>query len=482
MAQEVGSPRWWLERLLARLEVDQPRLELLNRWYRGDHPLAHIPPDLHKRYLSQFQKLLAESRANFMGLVIDATNERLRVNGFRLSASDDQAADDESWRLWQANQMDAESPLAIREALTKGRACLSVWAGDPWPTIAVEDASQTVVEHMPGNRRVRAAALKVWLDDWTGHQRANVYLPDGIYKFEATSRDIRPRGEPPTSTRVVESAAWSELEDEFVANPLGVVPIIPLVNRPDLYGQGQSEIETVIPIQERINGTIFNRLLVGWFDAFKQKVITGAEIPTDPDSGQVLEFPWKVAIDRLLVLENPDAKVMELGGTDLSPYLKAHERDIQDIATITRTPRHYLFQEGQSPSGDAIKSAETGLVAKVRDKQRYMAEPFEEAIRLARQFAGEPDAPVDSEIVWADPEYRSEAEQTDAVIKQHAAKLITTAMAQEKLGYTPTQIERMGPELVADELARQGRALASLMADGTGPDGAAGPDGSPPAG
>src|SRR5690606_39571632 len=89
----------------------------------------------------------------------------------------------------------------------------------------------------------------------------------------------------------------------------------------------------------------------------------------DPETGQPLEFPWKVAIDRLLVLENPDAKVLELAGSDMTPYLRAHERDIQDIAVITRTPRHYLFQEGQSPSGDAIKSAETGLVAKVRDKQ-----------------------------------------------------------------------------------------------------------------
>ncbi len=473
MAEDIGSPRWWLLRLVARLEHDQRHLELMNRWYRGDHPLAHIPPDLHKRYLTQFQTLLRQSRANFMELVVDAAAERLRVNGFRLSASDDQAADEASWQLWQANQMDAESPLAIREALTKGRSYLSVWAGDPSPTIAVEDASQTIVEYQPGNRRVRAAALKIWLDDWTGKQRANVYLPDGIYKFEGHSTDVRQRGEPPSATRVAGAAGWAELDDEFVENPIGVVPIIPLLNRPDLYGQGQSEIESVTPIQERINGTIFNRLLVGWFDAFKQKVITGAEIPTDPETKQPLEFPWKVAIDRLLVLENPDAKVMELGGTDLAPYLKSHERDIQDIATITRTPRHYLFQEGQSPSGDAIKSAETGLVAKVRDKQRYMAEAFEEAIRLARRFAGEADAPVDSEIVWGDPEYRSEAEQTDAVIKQHAAGLITTAMAQEKLGYTPTQIERMGRELVADQLARQGVALAGLMAgdgnsDGTG--------------
>lgn len=474
MPEPIGSPRWWLNRLLARLEVEQPQLEQLDRWYAGDHPLPHIPPDLDKRYFAaQFRELLRQSRANFLALVVDATTERMRVNGFRLSASDDRVADEESWRIWQANQMDAESQLAIREALTKRRSYLSVWAAEApggYPKIAVEDACQTIVEHEPGNRHRRAAALKVWLDDWTGRQRANVYLPDGIYKFEATTSDMLNRGEAPRAARVREVGGWSELEDEFVPNPLGVVPVIPIVNRPDLYGVGQSEIEPVIPIQERINGTIFNRLLVAWFDSFKQKVLTGVEVPTDPETGQPLEFPWKVAIDRLLVLENPDAKVLELAGSDMTPYLRAHERDIQDIAVITRTPRHYLFQEGQSPSGDAIKSAETGLVAKVRDKQRYMAEAFEEAIRLARQFAGEPDTPVDSEIEWADPEYRTEGELTDAVIKQYQAGLITIEMAQERLGYTPTQIARMGQQRVAEALSQRGVELAEqLLIGGTNP-------------
>ena len=156
MPEPIGSPRWWLNRLLARLEVEQPQLEQLDRWYAGDHPLPHIPPDLDKRYFAaQFRELLRQSRANFLALVVDATTERMRVNGFRLSASDDRVADEESWRIWQANQMDAESQLAIREALTKRRSYLSVWAAEApggYPKIAVEDACQTIVEHEPGNR------------------------------------------------------------------------------------------------------------------------------------------------------------------------------------------------------------------------------------------------------------------------------------------------------------------------------------------
>lgn len=99
-----------------------------------------------------------------------------------------------------------------------------------------------------------------------------------------------------------------------------------------------------------------------------------------------------------------------------------------------------------------------------------MAEAFEEAIRLARQFAGEPDTPVDSEIEWADPEYRTEGELTDAVIKQYQAGLITIEMAQERLGYTPTQIARMGQQRVAEALSQRGVELAEqLLTGGTNP-------------
>jgi hypothetical protein len=443
-------------------------MELMERYYRGDHPLAHVPPEMNARYLVQFQEILRQSRANFMGLVIDSTSERLRVNGFRLSAADDKSADDGARMIWQANQMDAQAPLAVTEALTKRRSYLSVWAGDEYPTIAVEDPCQTIVENEPGNPRKRAAGLKVWVDDWTGEDRANVYLPDGIYKFRRVREEERPPNRVVPAVRPDRSSPkvqeWEELTDEFLANPHGVVPIIPLVNRPDLLGYGQSEIDTVIPIQDRINGTIFNRVLAGWFAAFRQKWATGIDIPEDADGNPV--EPFDAAINRMFISESDQAKFGTFDATDLSPYLKAHERDLQDIATITRTPRHYLFQEGQSPSGDAIKSAETGLVAKVRQKQSYMAEPFEEAIRLARLFAGEGEAPVDSEIIWSDPEYRSEAEQTDAIIKQHAAGLITTQMAQEKLGYTATEIIRMSEELAAQALAEQAAALTAQVMSG----------------
>jgi hypothetical protein len=472
------SPIDWLNRLLPKLEADRPRLQAYDNWYWGAHPPAHIPPELDHRYLTQFQQLLNQSKANFMQLVIDAMANRCRVQGFRLSAVEDETADQESWRMWQGSNMDAEHRLAIRDTFTKGRGALMVWSGDPMPTITVEDACQTIVEHEPGNRLKRAAALKVWIDEWTGDERANVYLPAGITKFKRVRPPDRTVTTPITSTVTVAvmpdapkpPSEWEELPDEFVVNPVGIVPVIPLVARPDSMGRGHSELEGVIAIQERINGTIFNRVLAGWFAAFRQKWATGVTIPEDKDGNPV--EPWNQAINRMFVDTDPTAKFGTFDATDLKQYLEAHESDVKDIAAITFTPRHFLIQQGQEPSGDAINSAEAGLIAKVKDREDYLSDAFEEAIRLARLFAGETDAPVESELVWADPRDPAivEAARTDAIIKQYVANLISLTMAQEKLGYSPQQIERMANDIAAEGLRQRGLALTDKVLSGTDPD------------
>lgn len=477
----IGSPLWVLHRLLAKLEAERPQLQLFDDYYWGEHPLPHVPADLHKRYLVQFQELLRQSKANFMQLVIDAMANRCRVQGFRLSASEDDQADKATSAIWHANEMATEHRLAIRDTFVKGRGALSVWYGDEHPVIAVEDARQTIVELEPGSRR-RRAALKVWVDDWTGQERANVYLPDGIYKFRRKLPEPTPANQivlPALmpAQQVNDSDEWEELTAEFVKNPVGVVPIVPLVARPDGLRRGHSEIEGVIPIQERINGGLFNRALAGWFTAFRQKWATGVDIPED-ENGNAVE-PWQQAIDRMFVAESTDAKFGSFDATDIIQYLKGHETDIKDIAAITFTPRHFLIQSGQEPSGDAINSADAPLVAKVYDREDYLAEGLRETLRLVRLFSPEDSAvPPDSEIVWADPRDPAviEAARTDAVLKQLAGEVISRAMAQEKLGYTPEEIKRMADDITAEALQKQGVALAALVngtqaGDGTGPDG-----------
>lgn len=450
------SPLWWLYKLGAQLENRQSQMQLMDAYYTGDHPLPFLTKTHTAKIRNEFRQLLEDSKSNFMGLVVDTCEERLKVEGFRLSAANDKVADQKSWDIWQANGMDQESQTAFLETLVKGVTYLSVWEGEKYPTIAVEDASQTIVGYEPGsNYKRRAAALKMWVDDWTGKRRANVYLRDGIYKFEAPVSD----SEKPSLMSTVRNALtddrprWKELENEFVQNRFDVVPIIALRNRPRLLSEGTSELADVYHVQNGINGFIFLLALAGYFGAHRQRWAAGIALMEDAN-GKPME-PFDSAVDRLWMSENPEAKFGEFSQTALDGYIAAIEQKVSHIAITTRTPRHYLVQSGQSPSGDAIKSAESGLIRKVGRKQGPFGEGLEETLRVARRFAGEKDAPVDSEIVWADPQTRSEAEITDAVIKQYDGGLIPWEAALEKLGYTQTQIARFSAMRASDALMKE---------------------------
>ena len=435
----------WLKRLSGKLADRQTKMSMFDDYYTGDHPLPFLTRAHDSKMRNEFRKMLEDSRSNFMRLVVDVTEERLKVEGFRLSASSDQATDKATWDIWQANQLDSESQVAFVESLVKGVSYMSVWTAEEegeHPTICVEDPMQTIVAYVPGTGyRQRAAALKVWRDEDMGVRRANVYLPEGIYKYEAKIGKESSVGDPRNLEAPGDQDPWSEIPGSFVPNLVGVVPIVPIRNRPRLLVEGESELADVFRIQNQINGFLFLLALAGYMGAHRQRWATGLKIMEDT-AGNPVE-PFNAAVDKIWQAENPEVKFGDFEQTQLSGYLESIEQKVQHVAVTTRTPKHYLLPAGQEPSGDAIKSAESGLVKKILRKQTVFGEGLEETMRLARRFAGEGDSPVDSEIVWADPEIRTEAEQTDAAAKKLQLGLIDRAQALEDLGYSQTQIARM---------------------------------------
>lgn len=475
---QSGSPIWWVDRLSRKIRDDSPTMDWWWRYFVGDHPFPQAPGKVRSRIEQDYSAILARSNANFMDTVIAAYVDRCRPTGFRLGAESNYQDDLFAWRIWQASEMDADFPLAAETSFAKGRSYLSVWKRprDEFPTIAAEDPTQCIVEHEPGSRHRRRAALKMYTDEWTGQDAAELFLraqdgkPAGLYRFR---RD----------TLVGSLGGWVPLpgNDAFEPNPAGWdgIPIVPLVNRArlsytplavrkQLKHGGESDLADVTAIQDRINETILARVIAIWFASFKQKWATGLVLDDEPvvdsDGDPVLDDdgrqkmklaePFDVWMDRLMVVDNKDVKFGEFTETDIGQFLQSHERDLQDLSTIKRIPRHYLFQTGQSPSGDAIKSAETGLVALIRRKHLDLGDPAEETVRIGRIFAGESDVPVDSELIWADPEFQTYGQLADGVIKEYDSGLLPWEGAMEKLGYTPQQIARFRGQRSMDSLLR----------------------------
>lgn len=440
---ERGTPEWWRDELVKKLTADRPKLLRLDRYYEGNHPL----PDATPAAEAEFARLMKMSRSNWMGLVVDALCERLEPVGIRLPGSSD--ADDKAWEIWQANSLDADSELVHTDAAVFSRSYVSVWPEDdsPFPRVAPESPLEMIVATAPGSRRRRLAALKLWFDETTSHWNCTLFLPDYVYKWripvQAVITDARSERMALTGWDVREVDG----EDWPLPNPLGIVGVIPFHNRTRLVragsvGTGRSEIEDVIDIQDRINKTLFDRLMAAEFSAFRQKWATGMAIPRDPTTKEPVE-PFDAAVNRLWINENKDGKFGEFEEHDLKNFISAVEADVQHIAAITRTPPHYLLgQTGAFPSGESLKATETGLVAKAWRRIRHHSESWEEVFRVIGVAIGDERLLNPStEMIWKDPESRTEGELVDALQKMAALGVPNEAL-WERWGSTPQERER----------------------------------------
>jgi hypothetical protein len=372
-----------------------------------------------------FGSLFSSFADNWCDLVVDAAAERLRVEGFRFG---DEPADDAAWEIWQRNGLDAESDMAHVDAIKLGCVYALVGPDDAGKAaIQVEAADKAVVAIDPARGRHRLAGLRSWVDEW-GVQHCIVYLPDSITWY----------------TKASANAPWQE-ELPTTANPLGVVPLIPLPNAPTLTDRlGRSDILRVIPLQNAVNKLCGDMIVASEFAAYPQRWATGIDIPTNPDTGEKMTAQFLGGADRVWTVPAADAKFGNFNVSDLGIYVRAVEMLIQHVAAQTRTPPHYLLgQSGAFPSGESLKATETGLVAKVRRKMLSFGEGWEEAMRLAFTIEGERDkaAMVDAEVIWGNPESRMIGQTVDAAVKLQSLGVPRPAL-WEFTGASPQQIAR----------------------------------------
>lgn len=435
MATEL-SPDWWRDTLDAALQTQAHNAAHFERYYDGNFPDYGL---VTTKYREQFAAMLRAIQDNWMQLIVDAEAERMHVEGFRFGSSTE--ADDDAWEMWQRSNLDSDSGIAHTTALTTGRAYMLVTPpgnGSEWPTITVEHPTQMIVATDPSNRRNRLAALKRWTDEWTGADRATLYLPDAILKWARAKNSTN---------------EWAPFA-EPMPNPLGVVPVVPMSNRPDLFGGARSELETVTSTQDQINKLVCDMIVASEFQAFQQRWGTGVELETDEESGEVVK-PWSKGPGEVWTVPDPDARFGSFPNTDLTAYPVLLENRIQSLASRTRTPPHYLLGGmGDFPSGESIKATETGLVAKARAQMRHCEEAWEETIRLGFLTMNDPRSEAfGAETIWRDPESRTDSEHVDSLVKLRALHVPLQQLWEDK-GYSPQQIARFRSMLVEEAFVR----------------------------
>jgi hypothetical protein len=423
-----------------QLDDQARRAAQLQAYYDGDQDVLALMDTEERR---AFRRFLRESGANWLSLVVNAVAERLQVTAFRF-----EGAEEDAWRIWQASQMDADAELVQTDALVTGSSFVLVQPDDDNPTgvsITPESPLETTVLYENGNRRRRYAGYKRYGDN--GGRTEILILPDLIATWETRGRG--PFIEP---------------------NPSGVVGLIEIVPQPRTLGPPRSELSPALATADRINTTLFNRLVATDYGAFRQIWATGVkiarEVTRDRDgneTGTRPVRPYDIGANRLLANENPDGRFGSFPESTLAGYLAAVEQDVQQLAAITQTPPHYLLGSMVNLSADAIKAAEAGLVAKVRRRSLHIGEGWEEVMRTALALTGNPAAAdVGAEVVWADFETRSEAQLVDALVKM-AGLGVPTEVLWERWGASPQEVRRW-QQLAAEEEAATAASAAAAMA------------------
>lgn len=419
-------------------------------YYRGRHRLRFASEEFRDYFAQRYH----EFSDNWVPVVADAPVERLTVAGFQ---ADNGKVDEEAWRVWQVNNLDCDSQLGFLASVLAARSFALVW-GDPddpdTPCVTFEDSGQAIVGYYPGSRYRRRAALKRWQDGQKMY--CTLYTADELWKFE------RPlsRVEKPMNLAMFDEQADDWLPRDPYAlgepnpqpNPMGLVPMVELPNRPMLAREPLSDVATVIPLQHAVNLLWAHLFTASDFAAMPQRYILNGEAPKAPvfdESGKkVGEKPFdvqKLIDQRIFWAQGEGMTAGSWPAAQLSVYSDVIETAIGHLAAQTRTPQHYLIGKMSNVGSDTLLAAEAGLVKRVNEKQLWFGAALREVqrlIALAQGNQSKADAYRAGRVLWADTESRSQAQLVASLVQLKSIGWPFEDLAR-RYGLTTEEVEQL---------------------------------------
>lgn len=464
----MPQPIEWLATLNTELDARQKKVAEYRAWYEGDHPLPTPPSNTFAAHDAEarraFQAMARLGITNFMAPIVDMPASKLRIEGFRFGEQEI-AADAEAWSIWERNNLTGDSDLSTHGALETGQAFALVWAdSDGRATITIEDPEECIVAYQPGSRRLRAAALKRWVDD-DGYVNANVYLPDGIYKFRAKRKAesklvvVSDDRGPEWEMREVAGESWP------LPNPTGTVSLYEIRANPQLrasrFGGGRPEFVGQLNEQRKINHTVLQMLVTMDHQAFRQRWVTNWGIPVDeagnPDKTMILRA--SAASLAVFDADDPtrDVQVGEFSQADFAPFLAVIDRWVKVIASTSGTPPYaFLLGDMINVAADSLARIEGVQTNKIAAHGRTLGVDYTEILLAALAVEGNEKATDPSaSVIWCEPEERTATEQANL------AQIMRNLGAPDEVvfatlpGVTQQEAQRWVMNRAADQLLTQ---------------------------
>lgn len=453
-AKIPGSPFWWLARLSQRLMDRQATYDIRENYVSGNHPL----PNVDRRYVRALRHIQQKAKTNYVSLVTQAVTQKLRPLDFVFGP--DGEVDEDARIHWKYNDMDYQAPVLIHDAATFGFAFARVSPPDEpggQPVIAMKSPRRCEIERDPNRPTRTLAGLEFWADESIGSVLAILDLPDATYYFQAEA--------PTTVEDMISDFAHGGMSvgiNRFqivaaVRNPLGVVALERLDWIPEAGESGLSEGEIAFDIQDRINKTVLDRLVISNSQAYRQRWVAGG--PKPKSGSNASKSPWDPGADMVWVSENENTKFGDFAEADIKQILEAVRDDVGDMAAITQTPATALTNRMINVAGDTVEQVLRGHYDKVRNRQDAAGWFFERLQKLCFRYkADERASDVNAETVWHPIEVRPLADIADS-FQKFIASGVPLKLAMKKAGiYTNQEIEwavKEAERLKAEQEARE---------------------------
>lgn len=435
-----------------QLASQQSKLKNYDLYYDGEQPIRFISPEVRRLVGDRLTELVI----NWPQLVLDSIENRLDVDGFRLAGED--SPDDNLWTRWVENDMPVESQTTHLESMLYGWSGVSAWpegnSGDK-PVYAVETPRETLLDFAPGTRMLRAA-YKQWTDGKAINAR--IYFPDRVEVYQGQSNQQVTNADGSTSTTLPYSIASVVKQVDELRNPLGAVPIVPMVNRRRTVRlTGKSELDPILPLADAINKLATDLMVTSEFYAEPKRWATGIQLPAT--GGEGADNVARIRAEVRAFWDAQEKGRTRIGGAgvtfgqdkpaDLGQIVSAIEMLVQYLGALGVLPPHFLGISTANPaSADAIRSSESSLVKRAERKQRPFGggwkrlQCFGQAISEGVTYADLDPKYQQMETVWKTANTPVISQAGDFAQKMVDSEVMAVPTAQEWIGMTPAQMER----------------------------------------
>lgn len=435
-----------VENYLDSLKEKEERNSDLNGFFRGDRKVRD-PGKLQDASLLRMSGGLGWCR-----IAVEALAERISI--FSIGAKGDEGMNEYIQNVIEENDfIGAFNDKGVEDMLLYGVSFILVAKGDtslgyPKTVISIENPN-SIYGKINNELGIMDEAIRV-----VNSNQIEYWTKNYVHNFSTTDKG---------------DVVYVNSYD----NDYGVVPIIPIINKPNSMGWGKSEISPDLQrIYERAQRHLYRMEITAQRYSIPQRYFLGLSrselIGNGGYSGGILQDPVITIEDKepegSYDNENTSNQRAEIGTLESSNpenHIKPFDKDREEFANVAALPPTYMGITTANPSSaDAIRMNESRIVKRAENRINTSVSYLKKLVRLiGKTYEGEAESWVPS-VIHNKPHTNTEASTTDAVIKQIQAGIIPadSPITLQKLGYSDDEIQ----SLMAHTAKKEGSAITEF--------------------